>query len=371
MRNQIKNQQTADEAADWAILIDSGLLAQEDRRKLVAWLKESPLHVEEFMLAASLLSGLEVVDPNRERSIDDLLEDLSSDVISLPNQARSGSYNDNQLDTGSQKTNWKRGTFGGLVAAIMLAAIVSFWPSSPGSVDGPAPHGDVYATKVGEQRSIVLEDGSLVHVNTQSKITVDLDKSHRTINLLQGEAMFEVAHDPSRPFRVIAGDTVAEAIGTKFNVRKTATGVNVVVVEGKVAIESEKVVRTEQIVKSGSAESELNDGRLLLTAGDQLNVSPLVVPQIETGTNVAAATSWRARQLTFQSDSLRAIANEFNRYNRVQIKVIDPGLAATEFSGIFDADDPESLVEFLEFSGRVEIDRSQPDQIVLGNSNDE
>ena len=83
------------------------------------------------------------------------------------------------------------------------------------------------------------------------------------------------------------------------------------------------------------------------------------------GANIAAATSWRTRQLTFEADNLQSIANEFNRYNKTQITISDSRLAQTEFSGIFDADDPESLIAFLEYTGDVVVDKSRPHKIEL------
>lgn len=371
MQNISINQQIADEAADWAIRVDGGTLVLDDREALAKWLRVSPVHVDEFLLAVSLLSGLETIGPKGTRSVDDLLDSLSNDVIALPNQSRQDPENDNAPDSVSRKFTWKYGLFGLTGALICAVVSVAWWPVAGDSSGQPRGivqadiSGEVYTTDIGEQRSIVLEDGSLVHVNTQSKVAIRLSEQVRIVELLEGEALFEVAHDPARPFRVIAGDTVTEAIGTKFNVHRTATGVKVVVVEGKVAVENEKNALNNPETQSASSAARMTDGRLLLAAGEKISFVPNASPQIISGSNVAAETSWRSRQLTFESDNLQTIVNEFNRYNRIQISISDPGLANTQFSGIFDADDPESLVEFLEFTGTVSVDNSTPNKIRL------
>jgi len=84
----------------------------------------------------------------------------------------------------------------------------------------------------------VLTDGSVIHVNTQSEVAIRFTENLRTVELFRGEALFEVVHNPNRPFRVVAGDTVTEAIGTTFNVYKTKTQTTIAVIEGKVAVDS-------------------------------------------------------------------------------------------------------------------------------------
>ncbi|MEJ1963522.1 MAG: FecR domain-containing protein [Gammaproteobacteria bacterium] len=119
-----------------------------------------------------------------------------------------------------------------LAAAILLCAVLGaawyVWPS-----------GSSYRTPVGGLASVPMEDGSRITLNTDSQIRVDLTVKERRVELQQGEAFFEVAHDASRPFIVRAGNKRVIAVGTRFSVRREANDVRVVVTEGKVRVETE------------------------------------------------------------------------------------------------------------------------------------
>ena len=94
----------------------------------------------------------------------------------------------------------------------------------------------IYETRIGEQNSITLVDGSVIQLNTDSHIQVNYEKNQRSIVLMAGEAHFEVAKDPSRPFVVKAGDGMVRAVGTAFTVRINPEALKVIVTEGKVAL---------------------------------------------------------------------------------------------------------------------------------------
>jgi Fe2+-dicitrate sensor, membrane component len=99
------------------------------------------------------------------------------------------------------------------------------------------------------------------------------------------------------------------------------------------------------------------DGRLLLTAGQKADVTSQEKTVRIAAANIKAMSSWRIGQLIFEGDQLDDIVEQFNRYNRMRIIITDDQLAETEFSGVFDANDPDSLVEFLELTSAVNVDR--------------
>src|SRR5205807_1325966 len=96
----------------------------------------------------------------------------------------------------------------------------------------------VYATAIGEQRSVVLKDGSMIQLNSRSRVEVRYTDHDRKIALKEGQALFTVARDTQRPFLVSAGDTAVRAVGTQFDVNRLETEIVVTVLEGKVAVES-------------------------------------------------------------------------------------------------------------------------------------
>jgi transmembrane sensor len=192
-----------------------------------------------------------------------------------------------------------------------------------------------YETAVGEQRSVVLSDGSLVTLNTASAVEVRFESNHRLVRLLSGEALFQVAHDAARPFDVTTGYTTVRAVGTQFNVDRRATATTVTVVEGRVAVLT-------------ASENATNDAqnRLPLEAGEQVVVSPQRARQV-VHADVATAIAWTQRKLIFEHRRLAEVADEFNRYNRQIIDIHGDSLRDQQVTGVFQANDASSFLEFL------------------------
>jgi transmembrane sensor len=167
--------------------------------------------------------------------------------------------------------------------------------------------GPTYSTATGEQRTLKLEDGSIIYLNTRSSVRVSYSSNARDINLQTGEALFSVAHDPARPFRVFAGDIVVRAVGTQFNVLRRPDETRVALVEGKV-----RVSTSPETLAGTSADAP---GSIQLSAGEQATV----LSDGKVHTHVAdpeSSTAWRQRRLVFRDTELSEIAAEFNRYNR-------------------------------------------------------
>ncbi len=112
-------------------------------------------------------------------------------------------------------------------------------------------------TSLGEQRFFKLDDGSVLYLNTQSRVEVRYSRAARVVRLIEGEAMFTVEHDAARPFRVMAGPTVIQAVGTRFNVYRTRLSTTVSVVEGVVKIAADVPAAAAEVnTSSGSAATE-------------------------------------------------------------------------------------------------------------------
>lgn len=354
------NRQIAEEAAGWAVRFDDGPLSPEQRRELVEWLKASPVHVDEFLTALALFEGAVLADPERPVVAADLLAEASVDVVPIDSARPSAQASDHARP---RRRRW----LGAAAAAIAVVSLgvssLLYWPTSDQPPDLPL----IVATDLGEQRSVTLDDGSIVYVNTQSRIAARYTDQARTVELLYGEALFDVEHDPARPFRVIAGDTVVEALGTTFNVRFIDEQAEVSVVEGTVAfgkrdaafesIEREAVTVEADRDAGNDSIGRIEDGRVILSAGQRAGLAGPSPAARVASTNVEAVTAWTTRKLVFDGDDLTTIAAEFNRYNHHKLTV-PAGLAVGErFSGTFAADDPESFVEFLELTTDIESRR--------------
>lgn len=202
---------------------------------------------------------------------------------------------------------------GGLVAACLVATIGAFALWMP-----------TYSTRVGETFSATLEDGSRVQLNTDSAVRVRYSAGQRRIELLRGQALFQVAHNAQRPFIVSAGDTQVRALGTRFDVRKIGQDVRVVLVQGSVEVSDPAVRPAPWRLKAGQS--------LALPRAATEAVAPTAV-------DTPSATSWTTGNLTFQGVPLSEAVAELNRYSRDKI-ILAPGVPADRrVTGVFPAGD--------------------------------
>ena len=252
-----------------------------------------------------------------------------------------------------------------LAASVLLAVVAGlgtypFWSSDT----------DRYRTPIGGLSSVPMPDGSKITLNTASEIRVAVNENERRIDLRQGEAFFEVAKDPNRPFVVEAGKKRVVAVGTKFSVRRDGESVEVVVTEGKVRVEdASRPLRSNSAVEaSGSpALPPTADNPVFLTPGaiahaDEAGVLVHRKSLVEAETHL----SWRTGVLMFREQNLADAVAEFNRYNVRKIVIADPAVAALKVEGNFRATNVDAFVRLLE-SGFPVRATAEEDQIVLSS----
>jgi transmembrane sensor len=213
----------------------------------------------------------------------------------------------------------RRALFVGAGAAIAAGVGAAFLLNLP----------EQYGTAVGEVRRIPLADGSTAAINTGSTINVDLGRDARRVRLEKGEAWFQVARDPSRPFRVEAGPVRVEAVGTAFSVRRRKGGADVRVTEGVVRVWVE------------GAEGHV----VRLSAGAKAFVADNAAVTERTGapSEIDRELAWRSGKIDLAGETLEQAVAEFNRYNARKLVVTDPDLAAERLYGVFRTDDPEGF----------------------------
>ena len=348
----------AERAALWCSQLPDASLTL--RREFVRWLKQSPLHVREMLLANALDMELGRYDPERKIDLDafftraannvtplaaDKREAISGPMVEADHAPGAVTHSDENAAATepaaeAKPRSWKSSSWLiGIAAAASILAVVLSWP---GIIKG----GGVvqrYQTQTGVQRTIPLADGSVMHLNTQSNVRVEFSEETRDIYLEEGQAMFDVAHNAARPFRVHVKHAVVQAIGTQFDVNRQTDHTDVAVIEGRVKVTAEKTANTATDVSAGEA---------IRIAADGSVSSPVDI-------KVAETVAWRSRRLVFRNNTLEQIAAEFNRYNRTpKIRVEGAILQAQRYSGMFDANDPESFLQYLAADRRLAFDRS-------------
>jgi transmembrane sensor len=330
------------QASYWWILLARENVTQADREAFLEWTLRGPERVEAFIQTARLTKALQSKRLNwPSTTVEELVREAQqahSEVVPLiPAHGMKSGFTGRHVAA-------KRPFLLSAAAAVLL--MVSAW------VFVTSPHD--YKTEIGEQRSVVLNDGSVVTLNTSSSVRVRITKTARVVQLLTGEALFQVAHDKARPFDVVAGNTTVRAVGTQFNVDLRADSTRVTVVEGKVAVK-------ESVAPPGEASGAV--GSIPLSAGEGVTVSQRERPRVAAA-DVSAATAWTRRRLVFEHRPLGEVADEFNRYNRQEIHIASAELRSQEVTGVFQANDPNPILDFVARIPGVSIER-RPDIIVV------
>jgi transmembrane sensor len=224
----------------------------------------------------------------------------------------------------------------------------------PGVPGLPDPH--TYSTGLGEQRRLYLPDGSSCELNTQSTVRIAFAPGRRDVYLLQGEALFNVHHDERVPFRVHVGATEIQDVGTQFSVHVAPELTTVSVIEGEVRIsraassngseEPDKADTAPRVLVASSAYHPLARDALL-RAGEEMKIVADGTLAQRGRADLARATAWIQGRLVFSEATLEQVVAEFNRYNERQIILVGDTHRGRRFSGVFDARDPDSFLQYL------------------------
>lgn len=353
MTNKRIKQSTV-EASEWFSAQSEGELSRNEREHFLDWLRESPAHVEEYLELARLWDEMGQVDALQRVDVDTELAKARNIVMALDNTPESIEEAEASQDRG---TKWWP-ALPSIAAGLLLAVTAGWWA---GLFDGLS-NGTV-TTAIGEQRSVTLDDGSVISLNTQSSVRVQFAEGERRAELLQGEALFDVTRDERRPFIVVAGTAEVRVLGTTFNVyREDDRTATVTVLEGRVAVTTNDTTNPvsaaappSQPEASGSAVPVEAMAAVELTQGQQARIGHTGAVVEPAAVNVEKAVAWTDRRLIFENTRLEDVLAEFNRYNTRELRVNDPVLAALKLNGVFESHDPNSLLQYLERAYGVQV----------------
>jgi len=334
-------------AAEWLARRDRGDWSPYDARALEDWLCASTRHRVEFLrlqaawreagrlqaLAAGLPGdevpprGAWVLGPVAHATH---AHDVAAAGAATPMRAR----------------RWRHALAAGVALVAAGAALWLGWQL------GGRSEAD-YASTLGQLQTVTLADGSSAVLSSDSRLHVRMTRGERDIELLQGEAYFDVAHDAGRPFVVSADGRRAIAVGTRFSVRRDAQDVRVVVTQGKVRLDAppgaDGRATPVSLLPAGSVATAGRSGVL---------VRSLPVAEAE------RYLEWRSGFLTFDDTSLASAAAEFNRFNTRKLELADAGVGELRVGGNFRWANLDSFVKLLEMGFPVRAERL-PDRIVL------
>jgi transmembrane sensor len=362
----------ARQAIEWFVRNRDGISTAE-RAAFRGWLMCSPQHVEEYLKTAAMSRNLqEAIDGYRvpPEALAEQSSSTASSVISSTG-VEGGSVvwlRDRRMVVdppgGAEPSPapaglWKRLTrpAAAVAAVLAVAALALLAASILAGVAYYERDGErfglpkEFVTGHAEQRSWLLPDGTSLNLNSDSDVVVHYNGHERLVEMRRGQALFRVAHEAARRFRVSAGETGVIAVGTQFDVWRKPTSTLVTVVEGNVAVFTGEA-------PPSTAAATLPSQAVAVGAGQQLQVEDHSKPSSPLGANVQLTVAWVQHQIAFDQRPLGDVAAEFNRYGSVPIVVDSERLRALEISGIFSEYDTESFVAFISRLDHVSIERS-------------
>ena len=226
-------------------------------------------------------------------------------------------------------------------------------------------HRSGVATAVGEQRILILDDGTRVYLNTSSRIALEYDEARRAVRLDSGEALFDVARHAGWPFVVEVGDRKVTALGTSFVVRRDADQrIAITLVEGKVSVSGtpSAPVATGDVSAGSAAVAHA----VTLTAGQRLILEQHEVPRVDLP-DLGKVTAWQQGKVAIDNMRLSEAVAEMNRYSSLKLVIEQPQSAKLLLSGIFTAGESESFARAVAQTYGLQV-RHQRDTIVLAGS---
>jgi transmembrane sensor len=304
--DQMTYERACQEAARWYARLQAIDCSAEDRVACERWRSQDPVHARAYALA----------------------ERVALDVDRLAADARLQALADRVLGPVDANARANRNARRWAVPAALAASLVL----AVGAVYlqgrfAPEP-ATVYATAATERRAFTLSDGSVVELDVASELSVRMTPERRQIELVAGRALFEVAHDASRPFSVAAGGSRTTALGTRFQVQQQEQRVIVTLAEGSVAVDNES--------PQGSWQEQLEPG-------EQLSIDKQTATRAKRNVDPLVTTSWTHGHLSFRSTRLADAIEEVNRYSTRKLRLGDATLADMAVSGGFLAGESDSI----------------------------
>ena len=337
------------EARDWVIALDGDEVTEEMLQEFRAWLKRSPLHMQTFRQVASVWDDLdhwsEFLYPGEETT--------HRDMAGKHIPAAGGLL---------------RPVFS-IVAVIIVALGVGlfFHYSGPTLFKEDGFIAD-YASSVGEVKLVTLPDGSDVRLNTRSKIAVFFDDVSRIVLLREGEAFFDVFHDPEKQFVVYAGNYAVKAVGTSFSVQLLYGSVELNVTDGRVEVAAlpdkarESITPDLDNIEKATSVIPIVKGQraILKDEEDELELVQKVEDE-----QMEKTLSWRNGLLIFDDDPLLDVVEEINRYSPVRIVIADETISDTRIGGYFRVNDVPAILDTIEKGFGLHLERVDDELIYL------
>lgn len=323
------------EAARWQARLGAEDCSEADRQAFLEWQRGHADRARKTQLAQSVLTG-----------VDELAR--QSRLRSLADEAFA------EYDTANRRTS-RRWVMPAAVAATLAFAILGCLLVMQ---KFPAEQSVAYETAASERREVTLSDGSSIQMDIGTRLQVTMAADERVVDLLAGRAIFQVAHDTTRPFSVDAGGSRTTALGTQFQVQREEGQVTVTLTEGSVAVTPDH------------EDSQRESWQERLVPGEQLTLNAATAQRYKKFVDPAIVTSWRQGRHLFRATPLAEAVEEVNRYASRKVRLGDPALAELQVGGNFIAGDSEQIVAAFAAVLPVRIVQGGNNEIILFRSSE-
>jgi len=308
------------EAGAWLSRLGAGEPSAEYGLVFDAWLAASPDNRAAYGRALALLQDFDA------RAGDVLARLDARAAAPAPRRTLSGRPAPRRRRVGA---GWWAAGFGAALAAGLAVVVM------PPAIIHPAS-AQAYATAKGQHQRVTLADGSLIDLDAETQLRVRFQGSERRVALVEGQAIFDVVHDASRPFVVEAGGRLVRDVGTQFDVRARGGQLTVTVARGRVEV-------TPQAPGSAAAQGQ----DVLLGPGQRFELdAPTAAPQLS-AVDPQETFSWRSGRLVYRARPLGEVVADLNRQFVEQITIADPELAKLPITGVIVLDNPRAVMSRL------------------------
>lgn len=321
------------QAADWVGRLSNSSLSVEETLAWQEWMRADARHAEAFHRFEQISRSLRMMEPPQAPGKWQLERDSYDGSVPLSDwQAR------------KRSSGWRLTSRAALAAALALMVVAAAWVMLASGWISPHPSQEVMMTRVGENRVVHLTDGSTVTLGGDTRLEWTFTSRQRQLALSHGEALFEVARDASRPFKVRAGDATVTALGTAFNVRRASDHTVVAVTNGRVVVEPAAHLLPVAVLRE--FKPKLRPVRV--DAGQQTVAGSEGIERATRIEDVGSTTSWQKGRLTFRLQPLRYVLEDVNRYSRKPIVAADEHEGSLLVSGTVIGDNVDGWVASLE-----------------------
>lgn len=349
-------QDTVTQASEFFVEFRAGDGTPAVRARFERWLRSSPENIRAYLEIAAGWSELPTADPEGRIDIQALLaaaHDANDENVVHLQRSKAHSLRRAKLP------RMRRWTVAGSAALLLVALTIT-------GIRAITQRGHTYDTGIGEQRTLILADGSTVMLNALTTIRVNMTRQAREVTLIRGQAYFHDKDQPDRPFIVHAGESLVRAIGTEFDVNKEHDRIVVTVLAGQVAVvkafaQVDSVAHRELLRELANPAGKLR--AVLVSAGEQVTVLAQSIPSPNQA-DVTAVTAWMQQRLIFDGTPLEQVAEQFDLYSRRRLVIADPSLRSIGVSGVYSVSDQATLIAFLRSQPTMRVVETDDEYIV-------